>query len=289
MSPSANKPFSIRVFFVDGEPRGLRIVEKTGWSGFGVICPRQRFADVNNREEFSGPGVYILLGEVVGGNLPEIYIGEADPLIDRIKHHVQNKDFWELFIAFSAGRRLLNKAHVQYLEHRMIQRAGEAKRCNLLNANTPATPSLSEADRADCDFFLEEVFAMSSALGITLFETPEVQVSRQPLLRLTYKEIEANGYETADGFVVVKGSQVSAETTPSVPPSIIQLRDELVAKGVLARNEKGVLEFLQDYEFSSPSIAAGIIRGASSNGRSEWRNTEGKKLRDLQDERTLGL
>ncbi len=78
MSPSANKPFSIRVFFVDGEPRGLRIVEKTGWNGFGVICPRQRFADVINREEFSGPGVYILLGEVVGGNLPEICIGEAE-------------------------------------------------------------------------------------------------------------------------------------------------------------------------------------------------------------------
>jgi hypothetical protein len=54
-------------------------------------------------------------------------------------------------------------------------------------------------------------------------------VSRQALLFLTYKEIEANGYETADGFVVVKGSQVSAETTPSAPPSIIQLREELAA------------------------------------------------------------
>jgi hypothetical protein len=58
----------------------------------------------------------------------------------------------------------------------------------------------------------------------------------------------------------------------------------LQAKGVLGKNEKGDLAFLQDYEFSSPSTAAGIIRGASSNGRSEWRTGEGKKLREIQDE-----
>jgi hypothetical protein len=31
-------------------------------------------------------------------------------------------------------------------------------------------------------------------------------------------------------------------------------------------------------------MAAGIIRGASSNGRSEWRISEGKKLGEIQDE-----
>jgi 2'-5' RNA ligase len=65
---------------------------------------------------------------------------------------------------------------------------------------------------------------------------------------------------------------------------LIQLRSELLAKGVLGKNEKGSLALLQDYEFSSPSTAAGIIRGASSNGRSEWRTGEGKKLREIQDE-----
>jgi hypothetical protein len=61
----------------------------------------------------------------------------------------------------------------------MIQTAGEAKRCNLLNGNTPTAPSLSESDRADCESFLGEVFAISSALGITVFEKPEIKISQQ--------------------------------------------------------------------------------------------------------------
>jgi Domain of unknown function (DUF4357) len=280
----AVKPFSIKVFFADGEPRGLRLVEKSGWNGFGAVCPRQRFGEVKNRGEFGGPGVYLLLGDDAGQNLPDVYVGEADPLVDRITHYIQNKDFWERFVAFSDRGQSLNKAHIQYLEHRMIQTAGEAKRCNLLNGNTPTAPSLSEADRADCELFLDEVFSISSALGITVFEKPEIKTSQQRLLFLKYKEIEAKGYETADGFVVLKGSEVFPETTPSAPSSIIQLRSELLAKGVFGKNEKGGLAFLQDYEFSSPSTAAGIIRGASSNGRSEWRTGEGKKLREIQDE-----
>jgi len=265
----AIKPFSIKVFFADGEPRGLRLVEKSGWNGFGAVCPRQRFGEVKNRREFGGPGVYLLLGDDAGQNLPDVYIGEADPLVDRIKQHVQNKDFWERFVVFSDRGQALNKAHIQYLEHRMIQAAGEAKRCNLLNGNTPTAPSLSESDRADCELFLDEVFSISSALGITVFEKPEIKTSQQLLLFLKYKEIEAKGYETADGFVVLKGSEVFPETTPSAPSSLIQLRSELLAKGVLGKNEKGSLAFLQDYEFGSPSTAAGIIRDASSNGRSE--------------------
>jgi hypothetical protein len=282
----AIKPFSIKVFFADGEPRGLRLVEKSGWNGFGAVCPRQRFGDVKNRREFGGPGVYLLLGDDAGQNLPDVYIGEADPLVDRIKQHVQNKDFWERFVVFSDRGQALNKAHIQYLEHRMIQAAGEAKRCNLLNGNSPTAPSLSEADRADCELFLDEVFSISSALGITVFEKPEIKTSQQLLLFLKYKEIEAKGYETANGFVVLKGSEVSPETTPSAQSSLIQLRSELQAKGVLGKSEKGGLVFLQDYEFSSPSTAAGIIRGASSNGRSEWRTAEGKKLKEIQDETT---
>ena len=284
----AIKPFSIRVFFADGEPRGLRLVEKSGWDGFGAVCPRQRFGEVKNRGEFSRPGVYLLLGDNAERNLPDVYIGEADPLVDRIKDHVQNKDFWERFVAFSDRGKSLNKAHIQYLEHRMIQTAGEAKRCNLLNGNTPTAPSLSEADRADCERFLDEVFAISSALGITVFEKPEIKTS-ELLLFLKYKEIEAKGYETADGFVVLNGSEIFRETTPSAPSSIIQLRSELLAKGVLGKNEKGSLVLLQDYEFSSPSTAAGVIRGASSNGRSEWRTGEGKKLREIQDEQIPSL
>jgi hypothetical protein len=44
------------------------------------------------------------------------------------------------------------------------------------------------------------------------------------------------------------------------------------------------LVFDQDYEFTSPSMAASIVLGRSANGRDEWKNSKGKSLKDLQSE-----
>jgi hypothetical protein len=116
MSVSRTKSFSIRFFFADGEPRGLRIAEKSGWNGFAVVCHRQCFTDIKNRSEFSEPDVHVLVG-TTPGSPPNVYFGEGEPLLDRIKQHVQHKDFWELVVAFPARGGLLNKAHIRYLEH----------------------------------------------------------------------------------------------------------------------------------------------------------------------------
>jgi hypothetical protein len=41
--------------------------------------------------------------------------------------------------------------------------------------------------------------------------------------------------------------------------------------------------FEQDYLFSSPSTAAGVVLGRSANGRTEWKTKEGKTLKAIQD------
>ena len=40
--------------------------------------------------------------------------------------------------------------------------------------------------------------------------------------------------------------------------------------------------FTQDYLFASPSTAAGVILGRASNGRTEWKTTDGTTLKQLQ-------
>jgi hypothetical protein len=39
MNTQTSKPFSIRIFMPDGQADGLKIVEKSNWSGRGVVCP----------------------------------------------------------------------------------------------------------------------------------------------------------------------------------------------------------------------------------------------------------
>jgi hypothetical protein len=33
-------PFSLRIFVADGDPDGLRIVDKSNWIGKALVCPR---------------------------------------------------------------------------------------------------------------------------------------------------------------------------------------------------------------------------------------------------------
>jgi hypothetical protein len=145
--------FSIKLFLADGTPDGLRIVEKSNWTGVGLVCTRSQYPNVRHRKEFQGAGVYVLVGpgETV---LPRVYIGEAEVLRKRLDNHHQNNEFWTRFVAFASRDGNLNKAHVRYLEARMIALAKAAKRAEIANGTAPPNPSLSEAETADVESFL---------------------------------------------------------------------------------------------------------------------------------------
>lgn len=42
-------------------------------------------------------------------------------------------------------------------------------------------------------------------------------------------------------------------------------------------------EFTQDWEFTSPALAAAIVVGYSINGRTAWKNAKGESLKELED------
>jgi hypothetical protein len=58
------KPFSLRIFIADGDPDGLRLVERSNWIGKAVVFPRSLLPTIKKRDEFNQTGVYLLLGPV---------------------------------------------------------------------------------------------------------------------------------------------------------------------------------------------------------------------------------
>src|SRR5688500_15768112 len=154
---SVRRPFSIRIFLADGTPSGLKFVEKSNWTGVGAVCPRPRFSSVKGRKEFARAGVYVLIGPSDASGIPQAYIGEGDPVRTRLEDHHSKKDFWTVTLFFTSKDSNLNKAHIEFLEHRLIAIAKDAKRCKLENGNSPSAPSLSEAESADVEAFLEEM------------------------------------------------------------------------------------------------------------------------------------
>lgn len=283
---SNHRAFSIKIFVPNGDPDGLRLIEKSNWTGVGVVFRRGNFKEAAQRPEINRTGVYILVGATDESALPLVYVGEGDPVKDRLAQHQQKKDFWDWAVFFVTKDNSLNKAHVQQLEARLHELAAVAKQCNLDNIQCPSPPTLSEADRADTESFLDDVLSILPLLGLSVFEavtptsSPDIQ-----LLHTSGKGVAATGYEDARGFVVCKGSGVCPDETTSCQEGIRTLRKDLLRTAVIAE-DNGVLTFQQDHAFTSPSTAAAVVLGRNSNGREVWKTDRGVTLKELQSAAT---
>lgn len=117
---------------------------------------------------------------------PTIYVGQGDTG-SRINHHYSDKDFWDWAIVFVAERNDLNRAHVTWLEYGLIRRASEARRCNLDNGVLPSEPSLSEADKADTEAFLNEMLQILPLVNLHVFEKIE-PVAKPTLIEVSVSD-----------------------------------------------------------------------------------------------------
>ena len=215
---------SIRIFLADGGADGVWVVEKSNWTGKALMAPRTRFSEMRERPDLDGPGVYVLTGPNESGvPTSRVYIGETDDLPGRLDAHNRSKDFWNRAIVFTSKDVNLNKAHIRYLEARLIGLAREANRAELDNGTQGSFAPLSEPDTAEAEAFLAEMLLIYPVLGVQVFQRAEEQPSSSERLRLTGKDAKAEGTETADGFVVHAGSlrptiTSSSQRTTSLPP-----------------------------------------------------------------------
>ena len=164
---SQTKGQSLELFFIDGKPDGMLTAEVFNWTGHVLMTPRTQISDALKRKEARYTGVYLLFGENDEG--PLAYIGEGEDISYRIKNHDATKDWWATAILITTSGNNLNKAHVKYLEARLIEEARKVGKINLENGSTPSRPSLSEAAEANMETFLEYILMVLPALRIDSF------------------------------------------------------------------------------------------------------------------------
>ena len=283
VSRDRSRAFSVRLFLPGGDPDGVKIIEKSNWTGSGLVIPRSLFGETRTRVELQRAGVYLLVGPQEDAQLARVYVGEGDPVGPRLEQHVRSKDFWIQAIAFTSKDQNLDKAHVQHLESRLIELAKGAKRCTLDNVNTPLAPSLSEADTAEVEGFLADVLLCVPVLGYGFFEPAPKPRSTAPelVLRARGGSVIAHGYESSTGLVVRAGSRAAPVEAKSIHNYLSQQRRVLLDQGVFV-DRGAYYEVAQDYVFASPSTAAGVLLGRSANGRTEWKTPDGRVLGAVQ-------
>ena len=274
---------TIKQFLIDGLPNGRVSVELSNWIGKALKIPRSYLKESSNRIELQGTGVYLLIGKNPEELSDAVYIGEADGIFKRLSQHLST-DFWNEAIVFVSKDENLNKAHIKYLEHRLYKIAFEAGRYELKNSNTPTKPSISEADKAEMEEFLQNIKLLVNTLGYKLFDklfTSKTEQRKNTFEIKKGEKIDAKGIPTNEGFVILKGSRITNKLGTSITNSLINLRKQLIQQNII---NPETLVFQEDYLFSSPSTAATLVTGRSANGLSEWKMRNGKSLKQFEEE-----
>lgn len=227
---------TIKIFLVRGEAKSLRTAEISNWTGKAVAAPRTELEDLLRREELDKAGVYILSGTDPHSGLPRACIGEAEIIRERLKQH-KAKEFWVSAIVFVSKDENLTKAHVRYLESRLLAEASEVGRFTL-EQNQAGGARLPESDREDMEVFLSRIRQLLPVLGSDLLipvAQPAAKQQAGGILFCRRKGAEGRGHRTPDGFVVLKGSTAVLQERRSAEkwPATIAIRKQLIANGTL--------------------------------------------------------
>jgi hypothetical protein len=279
---------SVRLYLAEGSPTGILTAEIVNWTGHVLSAPRTRLEAALKRDELKRTGVYLLFGDEFGSDLPAVYVGEGDDVASRLYSHAKDdqKAFWERFIAVTNKDMNLTKAHVKFLEGRLISMLKDAKKCDVRNKTEPTFDKLPEADISDMESFLEELKIVLPVVGFDFLRKPIVVSKEMPKLQppqqffaLNHpkKGISARATEVDGEFVLLSGSTGSLNESQSFDEARQAFRHQVFETGRAVKQNQETFRTTENIAFSSPSAAAVFLFGTSRNGRTDWL-LEGKSV-----------
>ena len=322
MPETTNRGTTIRIFLIDGTPSGMRLVDKSGWSGSCLDFSRADYARARLREEVGRSGVYVLVGpdeEQSEGGRRRVYVGEGDIVRTRLDQHQKQKAFWTRAYVFTSKDDSLNKAHVRYLEASLVGLARSAGLVAVDNETEPPVKGLSEADRAEMDAYLDEALLLLPLIGVEAFSPVIVAaptrrgsaMDPEPSVRRADEVSATTGAKSPDvvpgdshPYLLREGRKgrltVEAEARDAsrgfvvlkgaVGPSAhkvmtlgyLKLREQMIADGILVPVGAEQLTLTRNFVFDSPSAAAAVLSGGSRRGPTVWKDANGRTLSECR-------
>ena len=294
----AKRSKNINMFLMDGEVTGKIKCTLSNWTGVIYKIPRIQLGDLKSRDEMKQSGIYFLFGRDEDKQKDVTYIGQAttrkngEGVLLRIQEHTRDThaDYFNDVIILTTQNNSFGPTEISYLENKFTQLAKEAGRYIVKNGNDPNPGNVTEEKESELDEIVENTLMIIGTLGYRVFVPMTKKVSQDLtdnhstylyLKRKTKKSnkvIEATCERTTEGFVVLEGSQVEIKDSPYLPASLKEMRQNLIASRII---QDGVLKEKQ--LFSSPSYAAAFLLGMQTNGRTDWKNQDGRTLKELEE------
>ncbi len=283
---SENLGRTIQIYLPTGEPRGIRIAELTTRTVQAILVPQNRLKEARQRPELDQVAVYFLFGDSEEQAKPIVYIGQTEDVRTRLDRHSSEKDFWRTAVIIVSKTHAFTPAHIRWLEWYCHLRATEIGRYLLDNTQQPREPFVTEPLRADCHDAFENLGILLTALGHPVYEPLHKPKPEAQWFACTGPYAKGAGTLTEEGFLVRKGALCRREIVDSALATVSSLRSKLFESNVLADFDERQLEFQEDYTFETPSGAAAVILGRSSNGWVDWKDKQGRTLHDVKRAQT---
>lgn len=268
-------PRLIQTYLPDGTLEGPRIIEISESAVKGIVIPRLKLNTLNNRPEVKQPALYFLINS--GDN--QIYIGESENFISRLKNHDQSKDFWDVAVAIVSNTNTLEKSDIKYLESMAVEQAKATSASGILNRTIPSRNNIHEFKVHTLNTVLEDSGLILESLGYSVFTNKE---DTDDVWYCKTKRTDAHAQFRGDKFVVLSGSIIDKSYAPSLQkdfPKTILERDELFEK--FGKNNGDTIELIENISFKSTNHAGIFAAGRSVNAWTTWKNSDGKTMGEI--------
>lgn len=276
---------TIELFLVNGTADSIVTAELSNWNGKAIKIPRLEVPTCE-RKDITQAGVYFLFCKETDDS-DSVYIGESENVKQRLIQHLNDYKsdketyYWTTAVIFTG--RDLNKALIRYLEDNLVKIAKQCKRYRILTKNTYQT-QLKESDYAVMAEFLDDIKIVINALGYKVVEPlishSDIDYRGEDLLSISSGSAYAKGRVTTEGFVVLSGAHINENaSSKSLNAGTINRRGLAISEGKVKD-----LITTEDMLFSSPSAAADFVLGYNVSGPKNWKNKDGKSLKEIEDE-----
>lgn len=287
---------TIQLYLMDSVPKGRIKCTLANWTGIAYKIPRTELEKAKSIDYLKQSGVYFLFSTSDETQENIVYIGQAgtrkngEGILNRLQEHKRNpdKDYWTEAVAFTTTNNTFGPTEISYLENQFTKLAIDSKRYIVKNSNEPSLGHVTEEKESELEEYIDYAKIVIGALGYRIFEliieSPEIITTvlaptPEPLLSLILKQgkkekIIAQGKQTNEGFVIIKGSNIKSSTVKSVPTKALKDRERAIL------DDNFVL--LEDMLFNSPSSAASFVTGYAINGKDSWKDEQGRSLNEIE-------
>lgn len=287
-----NKSKNFNLFLMDGEVTGRIKCTLLNWTGLAYKIPRSLLDSCKKRQDLKQSGVYFLFFKNEDGQ-DEVYIGQAgvrknkEGILYRVLEHLKDEFYFTDVVILTTQNNSFGPTEISFLENKFTNLAKETQRYIVKNGNEPNPGNVTEEKESELEDFVEYSKMVLGVLGYKIFvplinnELSSITEEIYSLNSKTKKSdlvIKAKCKRTNEGFVVLKDSMIEMNDSETLPKSIKLLRDTLRENNEIVNGR-----IIKDYLFNSPSYAAMFILGMSRNGRTEWKNKDGRTLKELDE------